>query len=143
MIVSDTVDWFWVLARKARLDRCYLSLNLANLFIKTKAKTMYTSCLSDHYPLMVTLDNKDSKIRNQWFHTDPDLFSLPVIKEQVQVVWDQAFTSSSPARAWNQAIKQTQSLLVSVRKKVSLFTIPLSVEQLVLSLPLADSKGRH
>ncbi|MCO5559278.1 hypothetical protein L7F22_012874 [Adiantum nelumboides] len=106
--------------RKARLDSCYIDLAVINSFARVKAKPRFTSCLSDHYPLSISLDDEGSKVRNQWFHTDPALFMLPVVQETLSIIWMESFRAHrSPARAWSQALRSTQRYLIHTRKEVA------------------------
>ena len=108
------------LARKARLDRAYVSRGLANSFIRVKAAPSYSSCASDHYPVVLNLDNKDNKVRANWFHTDPKLFKLPCVQEAMERIWNWG-GPESPAAKWSKAVKLTQELLIQVKKQVTLY----------------------
>ena len=72
------------LTRKARLDRSYVSADMGNAFMRCKASVDRTTCISDHYPIIAVLDNKVSKIRSSWFHTDAKLFELPRFKNRLR-----------------------------------------------------------
>lgn len=129
------------LARKARLDRCYISNNLANMFIRIKARAEPSICLSDHYPLIIHLDDKDKKMRSEWFHTDPQLFSLPIVKQEIESIWSTAFSSSeTPARKWASAILASQKFLISIKKQVTAIRRKRK-EETTAALKLAESKA--
>ena len=51
--------------------------------IKVECHALFDTCISDQYPICVNLDSIDRKIVNKWFHTDPNLFKLPLIQEEV------------------------------------------------------------
>lgn len=68
------------LARKARLDRTYISQAMANAFLRAQASTCFNTCASDHYPILTRLDDQENKVRAKWFHTDPSLFKLPCVQ---------------------------------------------------------------
>lgn len=68
----------------------------------------------------MVLDDKDTKVRSSWFHTDPKLFELPYVQEQIKRIWEEKFSNNPPpARAWAGAVKKTQRMLIDTRKEVT------------------------
>ena len=106
------------LARKARLDRTYITQSMANVFIRAEASPNYNSCISDHYPLVTKLDDNSNKVRANWFHTDVSLFQLPCVKEGIVKIWDQE-PQDTPAAHWSKSVKLTQEFLISMKKEVT------------------------
>ena len=108
--------------RKARLDRCYISQEIEEHFIHTECKVSYSTSLSAHYPIITKIDNEEKRIKNKWFHTNPSLFKLPMVQEEITRIWKDFFSIGySPAKAWSLAVKSTQSFLICVsigRKKL-------------------------
>lgn len=51
------------MCKKARIDRMYLSTSIAIEFLRVNVETLRKTCLSDHYPIIGTLDIKDNKVR--------------------------------------------------------------------------------
>ena len=77
---------------------------------------MLDTCISDHYPICANLKYDDRKIASKWFHTNPIIFSLSLVKEEVAKVWNYFFNIGiSPAKAWSLAVKSFQSLLICTR----------------------------
>ena len=74
--------------------------------------------MSDHYPILT--DDQDNIYKSCWFHTDPALFKLPIVQEEVQYIWSSLFNKNLlPAKEWTLATKSTQNLLKQVRKEVT------------------------
>ena len=87
-----------------------LSANFANM----ACQTMFDTCIPDHYPICANLDCVDRK--NASNHTDPILFNLPLVKEEVAKIWNYFFNLGiTPAKAWSLAIKSTESLLICIK----------------------------
>ncbi|MCO5576231.1 hypothetical protein L7F22_030040 [Adiantum nelumboides] len=104
------------LLRKARLDRCYISQGLCDMYVNVDCQARFDTCISDHYPICASLVKKDHKIGSKWFHTDPNLFKLPIVQEEVAKIWKYFFNIGiTPAKAWSLAVKSTQSLLICKR----------------------------
>ena len=51
--------------RKARLDRCYISQEIGERFIVTECRVSYSTCLSDHYPIITKLNNEEKRLKNK------------------------------------------------------------------------------
>ena len=82
-----------------------------------ECRTDYYTCLSDHYPIRSVFDKQDHKKRNKWFHTDPTLFKLPPVQEEVSKIWHHLFNQGlHRAKAWSLAINSTQSPLICTKK---------------------------
>lgn len=112
------------LSRKARLDRAYASNEVVAMYNRCECLVDTSTCISDHYPIIITMDNLDIRHKAGWFHTDPALFKLPLVKEEIEQIWTSFFSANlSPAKAWNLAIKSTQNLLKQVRKEVTALRI--------------------
>ena len=102
--------------RKAQIDRCYVSQELSANFVNMDCHTLFDTCISDHYPISAILDCVDRKNASKWFHTDPILFNLPLVKEEVTKIWNFFFNLGiTPAKAWSLAVKSSQSLLICAR----------------------------
>ena len=79
-----------------------------------------STCISDHYPIITSIDDQDNRKKACWFHTDPALFKLPVVQEEIHNIWHSFFNQNlPPAKAWTLATKSTQNLLKQVRKEVT------------------------
>ena len=88
------------LLRKARLDRCYVSQELSTNFVDMACQTLFDTCISDHYPICANLKCEDRKNASKWFHTNPILFNLPLVKEEVAKIWNYFFNIGiTPAKA--------------------------------------------
>ena len=108
--------------RKARLDRCNISQEIGQCFIRIECKVSYSTNLSDHYPIITKLSNEEKRIKNKWFHTNPSLLKLPMVQEEITRIWKEVFSIGlSPVKAWSSVVKSTQSFLICVsigRKKL-------------------------
>lgn len=127
------------LARKARLDRTYVLGALANAFIRSSASTNYTTCASDHYPIVTKLDDKESKVCANWFHTDPQLFKLPCVQEAISRIWKWE-GNLSPTAKWSSAVKDTQTMLIQVKKEATMIR-KRKQEKLYAELAVLEGKG--
>lgn len=95
-----------------------VSVELANQFMSCALKSDTSTFIS--YPIRITLDNKENKVRRVWFHTDPALFRLPLVQNQVQEIWSSVLASQDPlARQWGVVITQTQSILIETKKQAT------------------------
>ena len=74
------------LLRKARLDRCYVSQELSTSFVDMACQILFDTCILDHYPICANLKGEDKKNASKWFHTNPILFNLPLVKEEVDKI---------------------------------------------------------
>ena len=104
------------LLRKAWFDRCYVSQELSTTFVTMDCQSLFDSCISDHYPICTNLTSDDKKNASKWFHTNHNLFNLPLVKEEMAKIWKHFFNIGiTLARAWSLAVKSTQSLLICTR----------------------------
>ena len=74
------------MARKARLDKTFVLTAVANKYIRVKIAPNFNTCLFDHHPIIISLDNKANKARSNWFHTKLSLFQLASVQEAIKVI---------------------------------------------------------
>lgn len=52
---------------------------------------------------------------------EPRLFELLCVQGKIKDIWEDEFSShSSPPRAWSCVAKETQTMLIAIRKEVTL-----------------------
>ena len=84
------------LLRKVRLDRTYVSNEICSSHNRAECIIDHTTCLSDHCPIISTIDDQDNKNKACWFHTDPTLFKLPIVKEEIHNIGRHFLIKTSP-----------------------------------------------
>lgn len=107
-------------AKKVHLNWCYMLDIVYNRFISVKTSVIKTIMMLDHYPILTSLGAFLKKVHFSWFHTDPQLFNIPSIQRDLQSIWEKTFSSSTfLARARSQAVTETQTFLVRIRKQAT------------------------
>ena len=87
------------------------------MFVISECSTVFDTCIFDHYPICVQLDNMDRKRGNKWNHIDPKMLPLPIVYNKVKRIWNHFFNIGiMPAKAWSLAVNSIQPLLICSRK---------------------------
>lgn len=104
--------------RAARLDRMYMNAGFLADFWQVSCHKDNSMLISDHAPIIFDLQKESCMYRAGWPHLDQSLFTLDIVKNGVKRIFENSFSNHASAfKAWDSAIKETQCLLTSYKKK--------------------------